>query len=54
MLLSNYIGFLLNLKDMSVISCNEYIIVLSLPRSFYYTEEINNKIKILKRINLVV
>lgn len=35
MLLSNYIGFLLNLKDISVISCNPHSIVLSLPRSFH-------------------
>lgn len=43
MLLSNYIGFLLNLKDISVISCNEHSIVLSLPRKFHTCPYYNHK-----------
>ena len=43
MLLSNYIGLLLNLKDVSVISCNEHSIVLSLPRKFHSCPCCNHK-----------
>lgn len=43
MLLSNYIGLLLNLKDVSVISCNEHSIVLSLPRKFHICPCCNHK-----------
>lgn len=43
MLQSNYIGFLLNLKEVSVVNCNEHSIVLSLPKKLHTCPCCNHK-----------
>ena len=43
MLQSNYIGFLLNLKEVSVVNYNEHSVVLSLPRKFHTCPCCNHK-----------
>ena len=43
MLQSNYIGFLLNLKEVSVVNCNEHSIVVSPPKKLHTCPCCNHK-----------